>query len=142
MAPAASEPEITMNATTVSPQTAFGLPQALRTAQAAMLLPDVQDRLRKLSGYNLGIFMPYMHADQTGEFQPLPEDLELVESGLEVSFQPAADITSRKGRFLPVGWYWRADAPGTVTRTATVTACELARQEDNGETTMKHKMLL
>ena len=125
-----------MIATNVSPQTARGLPQALRTAQAAIHLPEVQDMLRRLSGYKLGIFMPHMHDEQTGEFQPLPDDVMQVESGLEVSFQPAADIANREDPFLPVGWFWRAGGP------ATVTVCEMARddEDDGGGTSIKHKM--
>jgi hypothetical protein len=45
-----------------------GLPQALRAAQAAMRfpeVPEVQETLRRLSEYNLGILMPHMHDEQT-----------------------------------------------------------------------------
>ena len=125
-----------MIATNVSLEAALSLPQELRMAQAAMHLPDVQDMLRRLSSYNLGVFMPHMHDEQTGEFQPLPDDLMQVESGLEVSFPTAADIANRQDRFLSVGWFWRAGAP------ATVTACEMARDADDegGGTAIKHKM--
>ena len=126
-----------MIATNVSPLRARSLPQELRTAQAAIHLPEVQDMLRRLSDYNLGIFMPHMHHEQTGIFQSLPDDVMQVESGLEVSFQPAEDIANREDRFLSVGWCWRAGAP------ATVTACEMAPDdEDEGAgTSIKHKMM-
>ena len=125
-----------MIATNLSPQAAHSLPQALRTAQAAIHLPEVQDMLRKLSSYKLGIFMPHMHDEQTGEFQPLPDDVMQVESGLEVSFQPAHDIANREDPFLPDGWFWRAGGPTTVT------ACEMARDDEDkgGVTSIKHKM--
>ena len=123
-----------MIATNVSSPGARGLPQALRTAQAAIHLPDVQDMLRRLSEYQLGIFMPHMHDEQTGEFRPLPDHVMQVESGLEVSFQPAADIANGEARFLSVGWCWRAGAAMTVT------ACEMAPDEDDGGTSIKHKM--
>ena len=61
-----------MMVASVSQGCAGGLPRALRNAQAAMHLPEVQEMLCRLSEYNLGIFMPHMHDERTGEFQPLP----------------------------------------------------------------------
>ena len=62
--------------------------------------------LRRLSAHGLGICMPHMHDENTGEFQPLPDQLQQVEAGLAVSFQPAAEIATQAGRFLPVAWVW------------------------------------
>ena len=62
-----------------------GLLPVLRTAQEAIHCPEVQEMLRRLSEYELGIFMPHMHDEQTGEFQSLPDEVMQVESGLEVS---------------------------------------------------------
>ena len=116
---------------------AYGLPQALRTAQEAIHLPEVQEMLRRLSEYKLGIFMPHMHDEQTGEFQPLPDEVMQVESGLEVSFHPTEEIANQPDRFLPVGWFWRAGAstPSAV--------CEMVWDERPGDTERygKHKML-
>lgn len=116
---------------------AGNLPQALKTAQAAIHLPEIQEMLCELSKYHLGIFMPHMHDEQSGAFQPLPDDFMQVESGLGVSFQPNAEIESKTERFLPVGWLRRADA------TTVVTACEMASEEGpvGGEPGIKHKML-
>ena len=124
-----------MTTTNVSQGSAFGLPQALRTAQEAIHLPEIQDMLRRLSEYKLGIFMPHMHDEKTGEFQPLPDEVTQVESGLEVSFQPAEEIASQADRFLPVGWFWRAGAP------APSAVCEMVGEERSGETEryVKHK---
>lgn len=125
-----------MIATNVSQPDARCLPEALRTAQAAINLPDVQDMLRRLSAYQLGIFMPHMHDVGTGAFQPLPDDVMQVESGLDVSFRPSADIAAQNDQFLPTGWYWRAGA------STPVAACEMAPEdeEDTGKTSTKHKM--
>lgn len=126
-----------MTITNVSQASARGLPQALRTAQAAIQLPEVQAMLRRLSEYKLGIFMPHRHDEQTGEFQPLPDDVVQVESGLEVSFQPTQEIANQTDRFLPVGWFWRAGA------STPVAVCEMVQEERAGETGRygKHKML-
>ena len=126
-----------MTIANVSRGNARGLPQALRTAQEAIRLPEVQEILRRLSAYKLGIFMPHMHDDQTGEFQLLPDEFMQVESGLEVSFQSTQAITNKTDRFLPVGWVWRGEAstPSAV--------CEMILEERPGDTErlVKHKML-
>ena len=123
-----------MTVASISQGSACGLPQGLRTAQAAIHLPEVQEMLRRLSKYKLGIFMPHMHHEQTGEFQPLPDDVTQVESGLAVSFQPTSDIANQSDRFLAVGWLWRA---GAATTSA---ACEMVQNQGPGETvrSVKH----
>ena len=126
-----------MTTATATPRNALGLPPALRAAQAAMQSAEVQEMLRRLSTHGLGICMPHMHDENTGEFQPLARQLMQVESGLEVSFQPTAEIAALAGRFLPVAWVWRdgMTMPSAV--------CEMVRDEDgpdDDETPVKHKM--
>ena len=126
-----------MTTATASQRNALGLPPALRTAQAAMQSAEVQEMLRRLSAHGLGICMPHMHDENTGEFQPLPDQLMQVESGLEVSFQPTAEIKTQAGRFLPVAWVWRdgMSMPSAV--------CEMVQDEDapnHQEPPVKHKM--
>ena len=125
-----------MTVASVSQGNARDLPQALRTAQAAIHLPEVQEMLCRLSAYKLGIFMPHMHDERTGEFEPLPDELMQVESGLEVSFQPTEDIANQTDRFLPVGWCWHAGA------STPVAVCEMVGEEGQGDTEqyVKHKM--
>jgi hypothetical protein len=128
--------EIIMTIANVSQGYASGLPQALRTAQEAIHLPEVQEMLRRLSEFRLGIFMPHMHDAQSGEFQALSDELLQVESGLEVSFQPADKIANQIDRFLPVGWVWRVSAstPSSV--------CEMAPDEpiEDEKRSAKHIM--
>lgn len=125
-----------MTIAAVSQARAPGLPPSLRTAQDAIHLPDVQAMLQKLSEYQLGIFMPHMHDEHTGEFQPLPDAVVQVESGLAVSFKPAADILNQGDRFLPVGWVWRAGGSRPVA------ACEMVWDEgqDHAVQQGKHTM--
>lgn len=125
-----------MTVANISQGNAKTLPQSLRNAQAAIHLPEVQEMLRELSKYKLGIFMPHMHDARTGDFQPLPDNLMQVESGLEVAFRPTDEIAKQTGRFLPVAWCWRADAVSPVA------ACEMVRDQGPGdaERCVKHKM--
>ncbi|MEO7889391.1 MAG: hypothetical protein ABIW19_05250 [Vicinamibacterales bacterium] len=119
-----------------SREAAHGLPESLRTAQEAIDLPEVQAILRRLSEYSLGVCMPHMHDDRTGGFQPLADDVMQVESGLAVSFRPAAEIAGQTDRFLPVAWFWR---DGASTPSA---ACEMVQAEgpEDGPRSDKHKM--
>ncbi len=126
-----------MTIANVSQGSAFGcLPQALSVAQEAIHLPEVQEMLRRLSEYKLGIFMPHIHDERTGEFQPLPNEIMQVESGLEVSFRPTEEIAKQTDRFLPVGWVWRTGAA------APVAACEMVGEDSPRDTAryVKHKM--
>jgi hypothetical protein len=97
-----------MNEATVARGDAAGLPPELQKAQEALRLPEVQDMLRKLSAYNLGVFMPHQHDEETGRFDVLPDDTVQVEMGLKVSFKPAK-LCSDPARFVPVGWVWHDD---------------------------------
>lgn len=126
-----------MTIANVSQGGAVGLPQALKTTQGAFHLPEVQEMLRRLSQFKLGIFMPHMHDEHTGEFQPLPDEVTQVENGLEVSFQTSEEVANQTVRFLPVGWCWRA---GESTASA---VCEMVGDGTSGDTESytKHKMI-
>ena len=125
-----------MTIVNVSQRRDSGLPQALRTAQEAIHLPEVQEMLRRLSEYKLGVFMPHMHDEHTGEFQALPDEVMQVESGLKVSFKRMEELANQTDHFLPVGWVWRAGAstPSAV--------CEMVSEEgaDDTDRPVKHKM--
>lgn len=92
------------------------LPTELQKAQDAIHLPEVQEMLKKLSEYNLGIYMPHQHNETDGAFQLLPDDTMQLENDLEVSFSKNEDARSLS--ILPVGWVWRkegmAEASGCV----------------------------
>jgi hypothetical protein len=118
-------------------QNTRGLPPALRTAQAAMQSAEVREMLHRLSKHGLGICMPHMHEEITGDFKLIPDELVQVEAGLEVSFQPTSEVSKQAGRFLPVAWVWRdgMSMPSAV--------CEMVQDEDaseDDERTAKHKM--
>ncbi|MEO6226773.1 MAG: hypothetical protein ABIO61_02810 [Thermomonas sp.] len=125
-----------MTTATVSQGNVLGLPPALRTAQEAIHFPEVQEMLRRLSEHGLGIFMPHMHDEKTGDFRQLPEQVTQVESGLEVSFQGTKEIADQTDRFLPVGWFWRTGA------STPVAVCEMIQTDSpaDRDDSVKHKM--
>jgi hypothetical protein len=84
------------------------LPEQLAIAQYAIYLPEVQEMMRKLAAYHLGVYMPHMHDEKTGAFQPLPAGVIQVEDNLQVSFQA---VEPPEGSFVPVAWVWRDDRP-------------------------------
>jgi hypothetical protein len=119
----------------VSEATARGLQPRIRAAQAAMHLAEVQDMLHRLSEYGLGICMPHMHDELTGNFAPLSSGIMQVESGLKVSFESAGDVATRAETYMPVGWAWRDGAA------VAVAACEMVGGADTGgPDEIKHKM--
>ncbi|MCA9015758.1 MAG: hypothetical protein KDA77_10545 [Planctomycetaceae bacterium] len=65
--------------------------------------PRVQDLIRELSTYGLGVCVPHMHDEQTGEFLPLPEDKVQSESQLKVTFIQRNSLTDND---IPVAWKW------------------------------------
>ena len=118
-----------------SEATARGLPPRIRAAQAAIHFPEVQDMLRRLSEYDLGICMPHMHDELTGNFAPLPNGFMQVESGWKVSCEPAGDVAERAEPFMPVGWAWRGG------ESVPVAACVMIGTGDtNDPDDVKHKM--
>ena len=125
-----------MTTATISQASAMGLPPALKIAQEAIDFPEVQEMLRRLSKYQLGIFMPHMHDEETGRFKALPDGVMQVESALEVSFKPTQEVANQADHFLPVGWVWRAGAASPAS------VCEMVWDEGRGDTKreVKHKM--
>ena len=125
-----------MTTTNLSQTSRLGMPPALRRAQAAIHLPEVQAMLQRLSQFDLGICMPHQHDERTGDSQPLPDDVMQVESGCKVSFQNTQEIVNQGDRFLPVAWRWRAGASSPAS------ACEMVVEEglDDAQRPVKHKM--
>lgn len=93
-----------MDAVKVEGDLPMALPEELAIARAAIELPEVQEILRRLSAFHLGVYMPHSHDDETGAFQVLPAGVIQVEDDLQVSFQ-AADQS--EGSYVPVAWVWR-----------------------------------
>lgn len=75
-------------------------------AHEAISLPEVQELLRKLSSYGLGVFMPHMHDPETGDYVALSLGMVSVEKDLQVSFHDASAPEVAQSR--PVGWVWNS----------------------------------
>lgn len=125
-----------MTTTDLSKAITLGMPPAMRRAQAAIRLPEVQAMLQRLSEFDLGIFIPHQHDGRTGDFQSLPHGVIQVEVGCSVSFHNAAEIVNQADRFLPVAWRWQAGAPMPASE------CEMVFDQgpSGNERPVKHKM--
>ena len=75
-------------------------------AQRAIDEPEVQEMMRRLSKYGLGIFMPHIHPTDGG-FAPLPDGIVQLEGDLKVSFVPEGSKELESA--IPVGWAWDVD---------------------------------
>lgn len=83
------------------------LDAALVAAQDALHRPDVQEMVKRLAAFNLGVFMPHMH-DADGNMEPLPEGIVQVEDeNLQVAFMPQEQtIETPERAYMPVAWRW------------------------------------
>lgn len=86
------------------PRSSMALPEELAIARAAIDLPEVQEIIRRLSAFHLGVYMPHSHDEETGTFQILPAGVIQVEDDLQVSFQA---VDHPEGSYVPVAWLWR-----------------------------------
>lgn len=109
------------------------MPTRLRTAQEAIALPEVQEILKQLAKYNLGVCMPHIHtADE--DFADLPNDLVQVEENLEITFKPRQSMDN--SRAVPVAWQWLDD--GVTASAMCVGYCTPTHRQSGGEA---HKTL-
>ena len=83
------------------------LPLKLRKAQLAIEFPEVQEIIKNLAKYNLGVYMPHLQNSENGNFEVLPDEQVQLENDLQISFVSRED--SIKMNALPVGWIWKND---------------------------------
>ncbi len=98
-----------MKSIPVSQSTYERLPQELQVALRAVETEEVQNIIRALAKYNLGVFMPHSHKKGDGKtgngFEPLPPDMMSVEDDLITSFIPRHEMVA-SGHGVPTGWRW------------------------------------
>ncbi len=81
----------------------------MKVAQDAIYLPEIEAIAKTLAKYNLGIFMPHMHEERTGRSIDLPDGMQSVEDGLEVSFHKEEDLQTGGKEYVDVAWQWIDD---------------------------------
>ena len=116
------------------------LPPALISAQEALNLPEVQAMLKRLSEFQLGIFMPHTHDEKVCAFQMLGDDVVQVHSGLQVSSKAAKEIANQQGSCVPAGWFWRGDPSAPVAVCAMVSNESAIDREREADPKMKSKV--
>ena len=72
----------------------------LQHSVRAVNTPEVQEMLRQLGKFGLGVALPHMHTDEG--MVPLPEGMIASEDNLKVTFRKRDEMTNSKA--LPVMW--------------------------------------
>lgn len=87
---------------TIEEQHMNELPESMQIAQKAIRTKEVQDIIKKLADYNLGVTMPHMHHVE-GEFSELPTGMISLEQKSDFILEKDADPVNT----LPVSWRWK-----------------------------------
>ena len=72
--------------------------------------PKVQEMIKELSKYGLGVFMPHLHNEEG--FAPLPNDTVQLEADLKVSFVKRDDACLANA--TPADWIWDSEKAQVV----------------------------
>lgn len=75
----------------------------IENASRAVATAEVQEMIRRLADYGLGVFMPHLHPEEGG-FRPLPRDVVQLERELQISFVSDTDPILKDS--MPIGWVW------------------------------------
>ena len=94
--------ELKMEMFKVPDKTLTRLPNELQVAQNAIETQEVQDIIKALAKYNLGVCMPHLHNARVG-FDVLPNDIISVEENLITSFVSRSEAEADTHR-LPTAW--------------------------------------
>jgi hypothetical protein len=76
----------------------------IRSAREALSTREIEEVSRVLAKYNLGICVPHMHDEDTGEIVTLPPGIISCERNLKVSFEDSATVKAHSTE--PVAWRW------------------------------------
>lgn len=92
-----------------APTGSISLSERMVVAQQAVSLPEIQEVAKTLAKYNLGIFMPHMHDEETGQFIDMPDDMMSIEAGLKTTFQTEEEMRASGEQFVDVAWQWTGE---------------------------------
>ena len=112
------------------------LPLKLRKAQLAIEFPEVQEIIKNLAKYNLGVYMPHLQNSENGNFEVLPDEQVQLENDLQISFVSRED--SIKMNALPVGWIWKNDGLTNAVQCAMVCVKDDPTPEGTSVHSYKH----
>ena len=90
---------------------------AVQRARDAIDLPEVQQILKRLADFNLGIYVPHVHLPHL-DFGPLPPGQVQIEQGLRVRWASREEADALPNA-VEVAWRWTNDG---VTCSADCTA--------------------
>ena len=79
----------------------------IESAFDAIKTKEVQDIIKQLAKFNLGVCVPHMHSS-TFDFAALPEDVVQVEEDCKVSWVPRGALETSPGA-ISVAWRWHDD---------------------------------
>ncbi|NJS12913.1 MAG: hypothetical protein HC789_22365 [Microcoleus sp. CSU_2_2] len=104
--------------TKIDEKTLSNLPESLQIAQKAIETGEVQEIIKQLAKYNLGVCMPHMHIENKG-FVELPKDMIQVERQLVTSFVHSSEVDEKT--MIPVVWRY---IDGVVVSASSCRMCE------------------
>ena len=104
--------------TKIDERTLNNLPESLQIAQKAIETEEVQEIIKQLAKYNLGVCMPHMHTENNG-FVELPKDMIQVEQQLVTSFVHSSEVD--RETMIPVVWRY---IDGVVVSASSCRMCE------------------
>ena len=93
----------------------------IRRAMESINLPQVQEMLRKLSEFGLGICIPHQHTEDM-DFDYQPDDVVQVEENCHVRWVARSDFESG-GQFVPVAWRWSEAKNGALAAGKCISGC-------------------
>lgn len=79
----------------------------IKNAIDSINLPEVQEVMKVLARYNLGVCIPHMHSTDT-DFAALPGDTVQIEENCRVRWVKRSQLENMKGS-VPVAWRWLED---------------------------------
>ena len=79
----------------------------IESAFDAIKTKEVQDIIKQLAKFNLGVCVPHMHSSSF-DFAALPEDVVQVEEDCKVSWVPRGGLETSPGA-ISVAWRWHDD---------------------------------
>lgn len=95
----------------------------VKHANELVCTPEIQEIMRRLAEYGLGVCMPHMHESGQDDFAPLLSGTVQVERNLKITFE--TDTTELRETSSPVAWRWNHG-------TQTVQACTYCMDTQKG----------